>query len=83
MRLVKKMNVTVLASFHDLNLAAAYCSRLLVLDQGEIVADGAPESVLSESLLKKTFKADCFPSPEKQIAIRVTLRETNLMKETE
>ncbi len=58
MKKVKSMGLTVLASFHDLNLAAAYCSRLLVLNKGELVADGCPERVLTKELLKDVFQVD-------------------------
>jgi len=46
---------TVLASLHDLGLAARHCTRLIVLDTGRIVADGAPRAVLTEALLADTF----------------------------
>ncbi|MFV1872963.1 MAG: ABC transporter ATP-binding protein [Oleiphilus sp.] len=52
---VKRLNVTVLASFHDLNLAAAFCDSLLVLNNGELVAYGTPQDVLTESLLSEVF----------------------------
>ena len=53
---VKKLGLTVLASFHDLNLAAAYCDRLLVLEQGKLVASGSPQSVLTEDLISSVFQ---------------------------
>ena len=45
----------LLASFHDLNLAAAFCDRLYVLDAGRIVAQGTPEQVLTEHRLAQVF----------------------------
>lgn len=53
---VKALDLAVLASFHDLNLAAAYCDRILVLDGGKLVADGTPQDVLTESLISDVFK---------------------------
>lgn len=53
---VRQLNKTVLASFHDLNLAAAYCDWLLVLDKGRLVATGTPEQVLTEDLIGRIFK---------------------------
>ena len=44
-----------LASFHDLNLAAAFCDRLYVLDGGRIVAQGTPTEVLDADLLWRVF----------------------------
>ena len=45
----------VLTSLHDLGLAARHCSRLLLLDHGRLVADGAPAEVLSETNLREVF----------------------------
>ncbi|MBO1039636.1 ABC transporter ATP-binding protein [Brucella pituitosa] len=49
---------TVIASLHDLGLAAKYCTRLIVLDQGRLVADGTPEDVLTPALLKDVYGLD-------------------------
>ncbi|MCI4349374.1 MAG: ABC transporter ATP-binding protein [Thermoplasmata archaeon] len=40
-----------LAAVHDLNLAARYADRIVVLSRGRVVADGPPRAVLSEALL--------------------------------
>ena len=45
------------AAIHDLNLAARYCDRLVVLASGEVVAAGTPESVLTEEILEAAFDA--------------------------
>jgi iron complex transport system ATP-binding protein len=45
----------VLASLHDLGLAARHCSRLLLLDRGRIVADGPPAQVLTQDNLRTAF----------------------------
>ena len=45
----------VLASLHDLGLAARHCSRLILLHQGRIVADGPPQAVLSAANLARVF----------------------------
>ncbi|WDE10747.1 ABC transporter ATP-binding protein [Thalassomonas haliotis] len=57
--LVKSLNITVVMTVHDLNLAAQYCRRLLLLDQGQVIADGAPEKVLTSQLLTQVFRLDC------------------------
>lgn len=43
------------AVLHDLNLAAALCDRIVVVDQGRIVADGTPTAVLTQSLIDRVF----------------------------
>lgn len=55
MELAKSLGVTVLASFHDLNLAASLCDELLVIDHGQIVASGTPQQVITESMLSDVF----------------------------
>jgi len=46
---------TVVFSTHDLNLAAQYSQTLCVLQQGEVVAIGAPNTVLTDELLRQVF----------------------------
>lgn len=50
--------VTVLVTLHDLNLAASYCSTLLVLKAGSIYAAGPPETVLTPHTLREVFAVD-------------------------
>jgi iron complex transport system ATP-binding protein len=45
----------VLVVLHDLELAARYCQRVLVMDAGRLVADGAPGEALSSELLGRVF----------------------------
>ncbi|MDY5679108.1 MAG: hypothetical protein SPF21_04060 [Candidatus Methanomethylophilaceae archaeon] len=40
---------------HDLNLAAQYCDRIYVLKYGNIVADGRPEEVITESMIREIY----------------------------
>ena len=43
----------VLAVLHDLGLAGAPANRLIVLDEGRIVADGPPQRVLTKARLAR------------------------------
>ncbi|MCG4454320.1 heme ABC transporter ATP-binding protein [Pseudomonas sp. MMS21-TM103] len=45
----------VLVILHDLNLAARYCDRLLLLDRGRSHAQGSPEQVLRAEPLQAVF----------------------------
>ena len=45
----------VLAALHDLDLAARYATRLLVVDKGKIVGDGAPAAVITRAMLRDVF----------------------------
>jgi len=49
---------TVIAVLHDLGLAAAFFPRLVLLDGGRVVADGAATEVLSDSLIRSVFGVD-------------------------
>ena len=49
---------TVLMVVHELNLASKYCSRILLLGEGTLLADGAPAQVFTEALLSRAYKAD-------------------------
>jgi len=47
-----KLVITVL---HDLTMAARFCDRLLLLDQGRLIADGSPSSVLTADRLAQVY----------------------------
>lgn len=59
----------VLAVLHDLNLAARYCSRLLLMHQGGIVASGTPEQVLTPALLKQVYRIQARFDPATQTVL--------------
>ena len=47
---------TVIAAFHDLELAARYADHLLLLDDGTLVADGPPSAVLTPDRIAEVFR---------------------------
>jgi iron complex transport system ATP-binding protein len=49
--------LTIVSTMHDLTLAGQYADRLVLLDRGEIVADGAPEEVLSAANVSAYYGA--------------------------
>lgn len=57
----------VLVILHDLNLAARYCDRLMLLSQGRAHLSGTPEQVLTPEALKSVFGLDVLvqPHPER------------------
>ncbi len=48
--------MTLVLVLHDLNQAARYAGRMVVLRAGRIVADGAPSAILTPSLLADVFR---------------------------
>lgn len=65
LELLKALNLTTLVTLHDLNLAAAYCKRLYLIEAGQVIASGTPSEVLSAERLEQVFKvaAVCRPHP--------------------
>jgi iron complex transport system ATP-binding protein len=59
LNLINQLNITVVMTVHDLNLASQFCQRLLLLEKGNLIADGTPESVLTEEQLSKVFRLPC------------------------
>ncbi len=63
---------TVLAVFHDLELAARYAHRLLVLSGGRLAADGPPADVLTAARIADVFRMDARvrPAADGSVTIR-------------
>ena len=57
--LVKSLNISVISALHDLNLAAAYCDKIYMVNSGEIVSSGISKDVLTEDNIKHVFEVDC------------------------
>jgi iron complex transport system ATP-binding protein len=60
LRLMERLRETartaaVVAAMHDLDLAARYAERLIVMDGGRIAADGAPAAVLGGPVIGEVF----------------------------
>jgi iron complex transport system ATP-binding protein len=66
MELAKSLGITVIASFHDLNLASAMCDQLLVLDKGKLVEQGSPQEVITSEMLSNVFGVCAQVSPHFQ-----------------
>jgi iron complex transport system ATP-binding protein len=49
--------LTLVSAMHDLTLAAQYADRMLLLDNGRVVADGPPPDVLTEAVLAEHYGA--------------------------
>jgi iron complex transport system ATP-binding protein len=64
LNLIRNLNrqarMTVVAVFHDLNLAAEYCDRLILLDQGRVVAAGTPVEVLTAEMILNVYGVSVF-----------------------
>jgi iron complex transport system ATP-binding protein len=54
-QLNRERSMTIVLVLHDLNQAARYADRMIVLNRGAIMADGAPQAVLTSALLAEVF----------------------------
>jgi iron complex transport system ATP-binding protein len=48
----------VVIVLHDLNVAATYADRVVVLKDGRVAGDGPPAGVIDERLLSEVFRVD-------------------------
>ena len=61
-----KQGATVVAVLHDLNLAAQYADRLMILNQGKIIRDATPKDALKSDIIEQVYqhKVSVIPHPE-------------------
>lgn len=59
----KKKNLTVLCVLHDINLAALYCDRLILLKEGEIFTQGKPAEVVTSRNIKEVYQTEVSVQP--------------------
>ncbi|SES35064.1 iron complex transport system ATP-binding protein [Psychrobacillus sp. OK032] len=56
MDLVKDLPITIIAALHDLNLAAAFCDEVIVMNDGTVYMQGTPQQVLTKQTLEEVFR---------------------------
>ncbi|WP_158964446.1 ABC transporter ATP-binding protein [Chachezhania sediminis] len=56
LRMVRDLELTSIIALHDLNLAAMFCDRIVVLQSGAVCACGTPEAVLTQQTLRDVFR---------------------------
>jgi iron complex transport system ATP-binding protein len=61
LHLVRDLGLTTVVVLHDLNLAARYADRLVLLDAGRVVASGAPEDVLASAAVADVLRVVATP----------------------
>ena len=61
LELISSTGKTIVLVLHDLNLAARYCDRILVLNHGTSIACGAPVDVLTPDLIRDVFGVRATP----------------------
>jgi iron complex transport system ATP-binding protein len=63
--LCRQQGLISVTTLHDLNLAAQYCDRLILLHNGRIHSEGTPENVINVQAIKEVYGADVtiYPHP--------------------
>ncbi len=75
-QLTNQEPLAVCCVLHDLNLAALYADRILLLAKGELVACGTPEEVLNAETLTQWYQADLGISRHPETALpQIYLRQ--------
>ncbi|MDZ4384122.1 MAG: ABC transporter ATP-binding protein [Nitrospirota bacterium] len=54
-RLNEERGLTIILSSHDLNLAAHYCHRMILMNKGRIYAAGTPSEVITEENIREVY----------------------------
>jgi len=68
-RLNCQQNLTTIAVLHDLNLAAQFCSQLLLLNNGRILALGSPQEVITPKNIEKVYGIKVFVYPHPLLGV--------------
>lgn len=55
-KLNRERNLTIVMILHDLNLAAEFCNRIILLNEGRIFKEGLPEEVLTYQNIETVYK---------------------------
>ena len=62
MDLIKRLNkedeITVFAVLHDINMAARFSDRIILLNEGELIKSGSVHDVINEEVLKPVYQID-------------------------
>lgn len=55
----KKFGMTILMVLHDLNQAARYSHRVVIMKKGKIIANGRPEDVINCDIINDVYNVKC------------------------
>ncbi|MER2127751.1 ABC transporter ATP-binding protein [Solibacillus sp.] len=55
----KKYGTTIVMVLHDINLSARYADYLFTMKEGQLIAEGTPQDIVTSELIKETFQLEC------------------------
>ncbi len=67
-RLNRGGGLAVVAVFHDLNLAAEYCGRLVLLENGRVAATGTPAEVITAEAIRRVLRGAGYRAAQRRFA---------------
>ncbi len=71
-----KNGALVIAILHDLNLAALFADRVIVLAHGRIDCDGHPEVTITDNMLNRVFELETTVSKPPELGTTFVLPQT-------
>ena len=71
--LKSQKDLTVFSSIHDMNIAACYCDKIIMMKAGRIVKVGTPEEVMTPEMIKGLFGVDT------EISVNPTTGKPNII----
>lgn len=69
--IVKGLSRTVISAIHDLNIAAMYCTWLVVMKDGQVITQGTPRQVLTPELIRQVYEVEATVSTDAQGILRI------------
>lgn len=76
-RLAEERGLAVVAAIHDLNLAARYCHRLLIIKDGRVLGRGTPSSLLTQGMVRAAYGIEAVVKDEMGVPYVVPLRPSD------
>jgi len=80
--LCQENSLAVLIALHDLNLAAQYCDKLVMLKAGSLFDQGTPQQVMSTDNIRAVYgmESHVYPHPENALPVVLVTHKTDTNK---
>lgn len=59
-KLTEDKKISVIVSLHDLNMAAQYCDKIILMDKGKVFKEGLPDEIIAKENIQKVYGMDVF-----------------------
>ncbi|NLB00884.1 MAG: ABC transporter ATP-binding protein [Methanomicrobiales archaeon] len=76
-RLAEEHGIAVVAAIHDLNLAARFCHKIMMLKEGRVIGEGAPSSILTGEMMRAAYGIEAAVKDEMGVPYVVPLRPSD------